>query len=139
MVCLGVDPGEKRTGVAKSDPMGVLAQPLDIVSGPEELLALIRKILEDYDLRAVVVGLPRNMDGSIGPIAQRSFPLVRQLREALPVPVYLWDERLTTAQIVRADGGKKRGRPVDDRAAAVLLQSYLDAGCPAPADPPEMK
>ena len=138
-IWVAVDPGEKRIGVARSDPLAVLARPMAIVDSPEALLALIQEWHEDEPLAGMIVGLPRNMDGSIGPIARRSFPLVHRLREELPLEVRFWDERLTTRQVERARdarGDRARG-PLDDQAAAVLLQSYLDAGTPAAADPAE--
>ena len=76
--------------------------------------------------------MPRNMDGSFGPMAIRSLQLVRWLRERIDFPVQLWDERLTSAQ-AKALGGSQE---LDARAAAILLQSFLDAGAPDSPDPP---
>ena len=133
---VGIDPGEKRIGVARSNALG-LAHPHGIVSSPEELVKLLREWPEG-PLSGVVVGLPRNMDGTIGPIARRSLELVVRLRRELPLAVQLWDERLTSAQIERSPAGRGSG-PIDDRAAALILQSFLDAGAPVRPDPPELE
>lgn len=133
----GVDPGEKRIGVARSDALGIVAQPAAIVASPKELVELLEEWVREDGLAGAVIGLPRNMDGTIGPIARRSFELVRFLRERLEVPLYLWDERLTTEQVKRSPGHRK-GDSFDDKAAAVLLQAYLDGGTPPVADPPEL-
>ncbi|MEM7262315.1 MAG: Holliday junction resolvase RuvX [Planctomycetota bacterium] len=130
---VGVDPGEKRIGVARSDLMGMIAQPHSIVATPAELVTLLTGWSDE--VHGVIVGLPRNMDGSYGPLARRSKVFVDDLRLKVPFPVYLWDERLTTQQAKRMGG---RGDRVDDRAAAILLQSYLDAGTPPMDDPAEL-
>lgn len=78
------------------------------------------------------------MSGSIGPIGQRSLQFVAHLRSQLSVPIYLWDERLTSQQAAQSGAARaagKRGGAIDDKAAAVLLQSYLDAGTPQVSDP----
>ncbi len=130
---IGVDPGEKRIGVARSDAMAMIAQPDSIVGSLPELVVLLSKF--EGEIRGVIVGLPRNMNGSYGPLAQRSKAFVDALRPQVEVPVYLWDERLTTQQARRLPGA---GQRVDDKAAAILLQSYLDAGTPEVPDPPEL-
>ncbi|MCA8959576.1 MAG: Holliday junction resolvase RuvX [Planctomycetes bacterium] len=138
---LGIDPGEKRIGIARSDALGLVAQPLEILDSVEALIHLLRESRDD--LAGGIVGLPRNMDGSYGPLARRSAELVRRLRGEVDLPLYLWDERLTTRQadrISRSVGADRRHggrrRRLDDLAAAVLLQSFLDAGTPAVEDPP---
>ncbi|MEE8141850.1 MAG: Holliday junction resolvase RuvX [Planctomycetota bacterium] len=134
----GVDPGEKRIGVARSDPLGITGQPVAILSSPEELVKLLQEWQEGHELAGVVVGLPRNMDGSYGPMAQRSAKLVNYLREEISVGVWLWDERLTTRHLIGLRGGKRHHERVDDQVAALLLQSFLDAGAPQRPDPPEL-
>ena len=142
-IWVGVDPGEKRIGVARCDALGLSARPVAIVASVTELA---REILQWHELdpiRGVVVGLPRNMDGSYGPMARRSVEFAQALREKIPLSVVLWDERLTSQQVLRqrADGGQKRpkrGEAIDDQAAAVILQSYLEAGTPPVADPAEL-
>ena len=97
-VWVGIDPGEKRIGMARADALGVLATPRGVSASKEELLLWLNQVNDDFGLAGVLVGCPRNMDGSFGPMALRSLELTRWLREGLSVPVRLWDERLTTKQ-----------------------------------------
>ena len=131
-VWVGVDPGEKRIGCARGDSLGVLATPRAVVGSKEELLAWFLQVDQEFDLAGVVVGMPRNMDGSFGPMAIRSLVLVRWIREQVDFPVILWDERLTSVQAGRLGGESG----LDEKAAAILLQCYLDAGTPDHPDPP---
>ncbi|MBA4684771.1 MAG: Holliday junction resolvase RuvX [Planctomycetes bacterium] len=131
-VWVGIDPGEKRIGMARADAMGVLATPRGVSANRDELLRWLKSVEEDYGLAGVIVGCPRNMDGSFGPMALRSLELTRWLRQGVEVPVRLWDERLTTQQAQSV--GKEA--TIDEKAAAILLQSYLDAGTPDADDPP---
>ena len=131
-VWVGIDPGEKRIGMARGDAMGVLATPRGVSANKAELLKWLREVDDDFGLAGVLVGCPRNMDGSFGPMALRSLGLVRWLREEIEVPVRLWDERWTTRQAQ----GVGRESYIDEKAAAILLQSYLDAGTPEIEDPP---
>ena len=131
-VWAGVDPGEKRIGCARGDGLGVLATPRGVLSTREELVVWLLKTDEDHQLAGVVVGMPRNMDGSFGPMAIRSLELVRWLRDQVDFPVLLWDERLTSVHAQGLAGN----RGLDEKAAAILLQSFLDAGTPDQPDPP---
>ncbi|RTZ90953.1 MAG: Holliday junction resolvase RuvX [Bacillota bacterium] len=131
-VWIGVDPGEKRNGLARADGLGVLATPRGVVGNRDDLVSWILETDSEHGVAGVVIGMPRNMDGSFGPMAIRSLQLVRWLRERIDFPVQLWDERLTSAQ-AKALGGSKE---LDARAAAILLQSFLDAGAPDSPDPP---
>ena len=130
-VWVGIDPGEKRIGCARGVALGVLATPRGVLGSREELVSWLLKTDEEYQLLGVVVGMPRNMDGSFGPMAIRSLELVRWLREQVQFPIFLWDERLTSVHAERMSG--KLG--LDQKAAAILLQSYLDAGTPDQPDP----
>ena len=134
MRALGIDLGAKRIGVAVSDASGVLASPLATVQrrgdAPAEQADIARLVAEE-DATVVVVGLPVNMDGSRGPAAQAAAAEADVLAAALPVPVEMIDERLTTVtadRALQATGrrGRDRRRVVDQTAAAVLLQSWLD-------------
>jgi len=134
MRVLGLDIGEKRIGVAVSDPSGTIATPLTVLDAVRVLgdgRELVR-IAEDYEAELVVVGLPRSMDGSEGPQAARVRAAARRLAGFLRLPVEYCDERLSSVQAKRAmtDAGvsdrDKRGS-VDMVAAALFLQSYLDA------------
>lgn len=134
MRVLGLDPGSKRVGVALSDELGMIAQPLEYIPAEpfEEFVVALLKLIAERGVDSIIVGMPRNMDGSYGPAAEKSKALVAKLRERTEVPIRTWDERLTTAQANRVliagnVSRKKRKEKVDKMAAAILLQSYLDA------------
>jgi putative Holliday junction resolvase len=112
----------------------MIAQPLEFI--PAEPFAAfverLRTILREKEVEQIVVGMPRNMDGSYGPAAQKVREFVTALKEAVTVPIQLWDERLTSAQanrlLIQSDVRRdKRKEKVDKMAAAILLQSYLDS------------
>jgi len=133
MRILALDHGSKRIGVAVSDETRTIAQPLEYIpAGPfADFLARLRQLIREKEIGLILVGLPRNMDGSYGPAAEKVQTFVAALREAVVVPVKTWDERLTSAQANRVliQGGvrrDKRKEKVDQTAAAILLQSYLD-------------
>jgi putative Holliday junction resolvase len=133
MRILGIDHGTKRVGVAISDEMAMIAQPLEFVPAEPEatMLARVAEIVASRDVQEVVVGLPRNMNGTYGPAAEKVREFVAALEGVLRVPVKTWDERLTSVQANRMliEGGmrrEKRKQKVDQTAAAILLQSYLD-------------
>lgn len=134
MVILAVDLGKARTGLAVSDVGEFLASPLQVISERNRLL-LVEKIAaaaRDAGARQLVLGLPRNMDGSEGEAAQNAREIGAMLAESTGLPVAFWDERGTT---VTATGylnetnvrGKKRKAVIDAVAATVILQSYLDS------------
>lgn len=135
MTYLGLDIGERRTGVAISDPTGFLARPLGKVPGGESAAQLATRLLvllQEHEVDGVVIGLPRRMGGEHGPEAERIEVLAAQLRELLPVPIALWDERLTTVEANRLmiESGMRRKRrkaSVDQIAATIILQGYLDS------------
>lgn len=132
---LAIDPGEARIGVAVSDPLGITAQPIGFVArrGEARDLEAIRGLVSQHEAVRVVVGHPLRLSGEAGEAARRAGALADRLREALGgTPVELWDERLTTAQAERAllEGDVRRNRrrrAVDAIAAALILQSWLDA------------
>jgi putative Holliday junction resolvase len=133
MRILALDHGTKRIGVAVSDETKTIAQPLEyILAEPfEGFLERLKTLLVEKEIDLVLIGLPRNMDGSYGPAAQKVEAFFAVLRSAITVPIRTWDERLTSSQAnriliqgnVRRD---KRKEKVDKMAAAILLQSYLD-------------
>ncbi|HEU4811766.1 MAG TPA: Holliday junction resolvase RuvX [Nocardioides sp.] len=131
-VRLGIDPGDARIGVARSDPSGFLATPLETVKRGRGDLARIVELLEEAEAVEVVVGLPRSLSGGEGPAARKVREFTAALaRRVAPVPVRLCDERLTTvsAEAMLRDRGRKGGkrRAVVDQAAAVfILQHALD-------------
>jgi putative holliday junction resolvase len=131
---LGIDLGAKRIGVAVSDAGQRLATGLTVVGRSGDLTAdwqALARLADEEEVVAVVVGMPRSLDGSIGPAAQGALDEVARLQEVLDVPVETQDERLTTvaaARALRAGGttSKARRRVIDQVAAAVMLQSWLD-------------
>jgi len=132
-VRLGLDPGDARIGVARSDPSGFLATPVETVRRGKGDLARLVKILAEEEAVEVVVGLPRSLSGGEGPAAAKVREFAAALaRRIAPVPVRLVDERLTTvsAEAMLRDRGRKgsKRREVVDMAAAVLiLQHALDS------------
>ena len=121
-------------GIAVSDPLGIIAQPLEFV--PAEPLPAcldrLRELLQSKEVGQIIVGLPRNMDGSYGPTAEKVREFVAMLKASVTIPIRTWDERLTTtqAQRIMTDAGVRRQdrkQKVDQMAAAILLQSYLDS------------
>ncbi len=131
---LGVDYGDRRIGIAISDPTGTIARPLQLIEGKkdEQAAVEIAALVAEYEVSAVVLGLPRNMDGSEGFRSEKTRKFAEILEEKLTgVPVVLHDERLTTVQADRslsfAEASKKeRKSRVDMMAASLLLQAYLD-------------
>ena len=135
MRILALDHGTKRIGVAVSDETRTIAQPLEynLAEPFADFLERLKKILAAKEVDFILVGMPRNMDGSYGPAAQKVEVFVAALKSAVTAPIKLWDERLTSAMANRAmiQGGvrrDKRKEKVDAMAAAILLQSYLDMG-----------
>jgi putative holliday junction resolvase len=133
MRILALDHGTKRIGVAVSDETRTIAQPLEyILAEPfESFLARLKQLLVDKEVELVLVGMPRNMDGSYGPASQKVEAFVVALKMEITIPIKMMDERLTSKMAnriliqgnVRRD---KRKEKVDKMAAAILLQSYLD-------------
>jgi putative holliday junction resolvase len=120
---LGIDTGDARVGVAISDELGMLAHPLEtIVTAKTKTHERIAELVADRSIEKVVVGMPRNMDGSFGPAAEKATAFIAALREKISCPVIAWDERLTTVSAQRAlrEAGRKakNQRSVIDQAAA---------------------
>lgn len=135
---LGLDLGERRIGVALCDSAGTLATPYEVVQRSGDRQRDHRRIAELVDeagAEVVVVGLPLSLDGSVGPAAAGVEAEVAELREHLGVPVEAWDERLSTVEAGRrlqtaGVPGRKRRHVIDQVAATVILQSWLDATRP---------
>jgi putative Holliday junction resolvase len=126
---LGVDFGLTRTGLASSDEGMKVAFPLEVLRGSMRKVDYeIRRICGEREIRGAVLGLPYHMDGREGDLAPKVRQLARRIHGGLGIPVWLWDERLTTAEVERRmrEAGT-RGRPRDDLAATVILQAFLDA------------
>jgi putative Holliday junction resolvase len=138
MRVLGIDHGTKRIGIALSDPSGTIALPLEyILAEPfANFLSRLKELIREKQVEMILVGMPRNMDGSYGPAAAKVQEFVAVLKETIAIPIKTWDERLTSAQanrfLLQADVRRKdRKEKVDKAAAAILLQSFLDSRAPA--------
>ena len=137
---LGIDWGEIRTGLAVSDEERILASPLTTLTqrrGKRFPIAALLDIIEAHHPVGVVLGLPYGLDGGETESTIQVRQLAARLEPKVPVPIELWDERLTTARALRAireQGGSTRGRKadVDALAAAILLQHYIDSHREAP-------
>jgi putative holliday junction resolvase len=130
---LGIDFGEKRMGMALSDPLGFTAQGLCTYErkGERHDMDFIADLVEEYIITRIVIGMPRNMNGTYGESAEKVRNFGCLLQERLQIPMDYWDERLTTAAVQRvlieADiSRKKRKKVIDKLAAVAILQNYLD-------------
>jgi len=132
---LGVDYGEARIGLAISDPTGLIATPIDAIkaAGSEDANNISR-VAHEQEARGIVVGLPLSLDGSQGPAARKVNAFCARLRKATDLPVFAWDERMTTVEahsLLREAGkspskarGAARGK-IDSASAAIILDSYM--------------
>lgn len=135
---VALDVGTRRIGVAVSDSAGTVATPYEVVERSGDRgrdHRRIAELVEECEADVVVVGLPRSLDGSLGPAARAILDEVDELRSALAADIVTWDERLSTVEAERSlrTMNVKRGRRrriVDQVAATVILQSWLDAGRP---------
>jgi len=134
MRILALDHGTRRIGVAVSDELKMIASPLEFV--PAEPLSAaferLKQIVDEKEVELIVIGMPRNMDGSYGPAAEKVREFISALQAVVATPIRTWDERLTTVQanryMIEASVRRRdRRQKVDKTAAAILLQSYLDA------------
>lgn len=131
---LAIDLGARRIGLAVSDELGWTAHGLPTRErvGPKKDIARLREIIAEYNVRKLIVGLPRNMNGSLGPQANLVLEFIEQLKNKLKIDVIPWDERLTTQAaervLIEADMSRaKRRKKVDQVAAVLILQGYLDS------------
>jgi len=133
MRVLGLDVGDKRIGVAISDPEEIIARPLTVISGNEGKSAIeaIAQLVEQYDVKLIIIGLPYSLNGSEGQQAEKVKSFVEMLSRSINTRIEFRDERLSTvaAQRLLSEAGRKRSRksPRDDAAAAFILQGYLDS------------
>jgi len=131
---LGLDLGSRTLGMATSDSLGMIASSYKIVRHDEEYDKLLEEVeitVNEKKIDAIVLGLPKNMNNTIGPKGELSFQFKEMLENRLNIPVYLQDERLTTRQaesiLINNDTSrKKRKKVIDSVAATIILQSYLD-------------
>ncbi|HOL93371.1 MAG TPA: Holliday junction resolvase RuvX [bacterium] len=131
---LALDLGQKRVGLALSDDLRITAQPYATLEprGTEDLLESLRQIAARENVVLVLIGLPKRLDGSLGPQAEEAKTLAALIRERLSLPVRLWDERFSTHAAKRAllednVSRKKRKQVIDRTAAAWILQGFLDS------------
>ncbi len=137
MRAIGLDFGSKTVGVAISDPLGVTAQGIEIIRRTSEnklrkTMARIEELIQEYDVGVIVLGLPKNMNNTLGDRAERSFEFKEMLERRTGIPVIMWDERLTTVEANRTlmEGKirrENRKQYVDQLAAVLILQGYLDS------------
>lgn len=147
----GLDVGDRRIGIAISDEQGWTAQGVSVLTRTttDADLTALAVAFEPYGPTTIVVGLPKNMNGSIGPQAEKVLAFARLVENTLQIPTVMWDERLSTVAaertLIAADLSRAKRRQVIDKAAAVyILQGYLDSlqfaardvAPPAPADVP---
>lgn len=129
---VGLDVGARRVGVAVSDELGLIASPVEAVDLKRQGIAGVCAVIERFDPERVIIGLPKGMSGREGPQAAETRAFAAELAECIDRPIVFWDERLTTAMAEQAliDLGhrrKTRKERIDAVAAALILQSYLDA------------
>jgi putative holliday junction resolvase len=134
MRILALDHGTRRIGVAVSDESQTIATPLEYIPAepPSAALDRLKHILQEKQIHLIIVGMPRNMDGTYGPAAEKVRQFITTIKEQVTTPIRTWDERLTTVQanryMIQASVRRRdRKQKVDATAAAILLQSYLDA------------
>ena len=132
MIILGIDPGRARTGVAVCDPREIMASPVTVIHerSREALCEKIASVAAERMAELIVVGLPKNMDGTEGPAAAASRELAAMLEQRCALPVELWDERGTTitAQNLLNESdtrGSRRKAVIDSVAAVIILEEYL--------------
>ncbi len=142
MRVLGVDYGHKRIGLALSDESGTIAQPLDYIDGGAvaKVSLELARLCAERKVGKIVVGVPLRLDGKPSEQTERTLAFIAGLRRATTIPVAQWDERLTSVQAERAllEGNVRRSerkQKIDKLAAQIMLQSYLDATNPPPAEP----
>ncbi len=131
---LGLDLGSRTLGVAISDKTGFIASSLKVIRHNEEydrLLDEVKKLVEELEIDAIVLGFPKNMNNTIGPKGELSLEFKEKLEKILSIPIYLQDERLSTKSaldtLIKGDVSRKnRKKVVDSLAATIILQSYLD-------------
>jgi putative Holliday junction resolvase len=133
MRIMGLDMGSHTIGVAISDESGLIAQSLETIKrkSAEEDFKEITRVIDQFKIEKIVVGLPKNMNGTLGKQAEMVLQWIEALQKKIPLPVVTWDERLTTVGatkiLLEADlSRKKRKKVVDQLAAALILQGFLD-------------
>ncbi len=134
---LGVDFGTVRIGLSLSDPTRTLASPLPFLDNksPQQVIAAITALIETHQITGLVIGIPRNMDGTYGPSAHKVRDFIVQIQKSIALPITPIDERLTTAQASKQLSSiglnqKQLRKKVDSSSASLILQQYLDRNTP---------
>mgnify|MGYP006290890609 CR=1 FL=1 len=130
---MGLDIGDKRIGVSISDSMNLTAQSKEVIKRTDRRqdLKIIKKYIKKYQVNEIIVGLPKNMDGTLGPQAEKTKNYTNFLKNNLDLPIIFWDERLSSREaeklLIKADVSRSRRKGVIDQvAASIILQGYLD-------------
>lgn len=135
MRVIGIDHGDKRIGVAVSDPLGLIASGVAVIgkgASYDDDIKELKRVMKNYPgIDEIVIGLPKTMAGTIGPQAEKVLAFAGALKQAFKINIVTWDERLTTAEaerdlIEQGLSRAKRKKVIDRSAAAIILQSYLD-------------
>lgn len=131
---MGLDVGDKTIGVAVSDLLGLTAQGVETIkrTGNKVAINRLRELISEKNVTKLVVGLPKNMNGTLGPQGEKVLSFVDKIKDKIDIEVVLWDERLTTVaaekMLISADVSRKKRKKVIDKIAAVyILQGYLDS------------
>lgn len=134
MRILALDHGTRRIGVAVSDELQMIATPLEYIPAEpfDKVVTRLQEIIREKEVELILIGMPRNMDGTFGPAAQKVKEFITAVQAHITTPIKTWDERLTSVMANRAllQGNVRRDQrkeKVDKMAAAILLQSYLDS------------
>jgi len=130
---LGIDFGSKRIGIAISDPLNIIARPIQYIYNSEKTTEELKKLFTEYEISSIVIGMPFNLKGEAGQKAQEVEQFIHDVLKLFGVPIVKWDERFSTKQAhqtLRDMNVKKKQREskeiIDSMAAAIMLQSYLD-------------
>ncbi len=131
---MALDHGTRRIGVAVSDEMKIIATPLEYIPAEpaDKVIERLQQLIREKEVELILVGMPRNMDGTFGPAAEKVNAFIASLQPHITTPIKKWDERLTSVMANRSllQGNVRRDQrkeKVDKMAAAILLQSYLDS------------
>lgn len=134
MRILGLDVGNKTIGIAVSDPLGWTAQGVEVIrrKGLDNDFQRLKELIDEYSIKEVVAGLPKNMNGTLGPQAESVQQFLAELAKCIDLPLRTWDERLSTMAaeriLISADVSRaKRKKVIDKMAAVMILQGYLDS------------
>jgi putative Holliday junction resolvase len=131
---IGIDYGSKRIGIAMSDPLRIIASPRQTMPNSAAFLMTLKKMIQDFDVEAVIVGMPYNLKGEKSTKAKEVEEFMKELKQQINIDIVEWDERYTSSMAHETQiqmGVKKKYRQdkskIDEMAAALILQSYLDS------------